>query len=282
MESFYVTLPSNVKNGGTMSHYITELPYTLELSGKWEVALTEMFMPHSWHNIDDSNNVINFYEGSREAGMVPTTPTATNLETNNSWRYKDQEETTTVHTHVNASTNASTRVFTRTLLPVGYYDDIAHIVDAIHNSLSPLAQQNIQISKNFDDTLTIKLQRQARFWVTKEMGDMLGLADPYVSESVRGLHPVDLKNGLYSAVIYTNIILPQIIGNVQAPVLRVVPVDGKPGKLMVHRFNSPSYVTLARNSISNIEITIRTDHGEPIVFHSGKVLCKLHFKPSYA
>jgi len=280
MESFFVTLPSNVQNGGTMARYITDLPYTLELPGKWEVALTEMFMPHSWHNIDETNNAVQYYEGMRQNGMAPNTPAAVNIDTNNSWRYHEEEElpTTSVHTHVNASGSQ----LTRTLLPVGYYNTSSEIVDAIHNSLSPLAKQNIKISKNFDGTLTVKAQGGACLWLTTGLTEMLGFGNPYITNTVRGAYPVDMKNGLYSAVVYTDIILPQIIGNVQAPVLRVVPIDGKVGKLLVYRFNSPDYVTLARSSISSIEINIRTDHGDPIVFHSGKVMCKLHFRPSYS
>lgn len=284
MEGFYVTLPSNVKNGGTMSNYTTVLPYHLDLAGKWEVALTEMYMPHSWFNIDDRNNTIEYYEGHREEGMPPTTPAAMNVETNNSWNYNKSAEADDVSggdrvfTHVNLSLNRG--FISQTVLPNGYYNTITDIIDAIHQSLSPLAQKNIRISKNFDGTLTVRTENDAYLWLNENLTQMLGFEESYLKDTVKGAYVADIKNGLYSAIVYTDIILPQIIGDSQASVLRVVPLDGKAGKLLVYRFPTPDYIPVVRSSVSSIAINIRDDHGDPIVFQSGKVLCKLHFRPS--
>lgn len=277
MESFYVTLPSNVKNGGTLSRYTTPLPYTLLLPGRWEVALTEMYIPHAWHNVDSTNNVVGYYEGERESGMPIATPPAEEM--NDVVRYhsplKDHETFTEMMTHTNKMLT-----LTRVKLPQGYYNTIQELLHAIHSSMSPLAQHNMGFKLNLDRTVTFNGKRNAYLQLNHDLAEMLGFKYNTLGGKITGEYASDEKRGLYSAVVYSDIILPQVVGDVQAPVLRFVPIDGKQGKLMVHRFPSPDYVPMARNTIDSIEIDIRTDHGAPIVFHYGKVLCKLHFRPS--
>ena len=52
---FYLHLPSNSSLDkcphNTLTEYRVSLPQTLNLTGEWEVALTEMHYPHSWNNI---------------------------------------------------------------------------------------------------------------------------------------------------------------------------------------------------------------------------------------
>src|SRR2546423_4971210 len=54
MDSFYVTLPSNVVNGkfeNRIGSYTTILPQNLHLDGKWMVGLSEISYTNSWFNI---------------------------------------------------------------------------------------------------------------------------------------------------------------------------------------------------------------------------------------
>ena len=52
---FYLHLPSNSSLDkfphNTLTEYRVSLPQTLNLTGEWEVALTEIHYPHSWNNI---------------------------------------------------------------------------------------------------------------------------------------------------------------------------------------------------------------------------------------
>ena len=43
-------------------------------------------------------------------------------------------------------------------------------------------------------------------------------------------------------------------------------------------YDTPHYVDVIRNNIDTIEIDIRTDTGNPILFSPDKLLVKLHFK----
>jgi hypothetical protein len=293
MEPFYVTLPSNADSEGTISHYTTVLPYTLELHGKWEVALSEMYLPHSWYNVDSTNNLFEYYEGQSEKGLPSPTPPATHVSTNNASNYNSEPTSESLfspkanqmraseNVHVKTYTHVGnqSRKMTQAVLPIGYYKTTVELLDAIHKSMTELGRENIKLKKNFDGTVTLKTLRNAYICFMPGLAQMLGFDEWDLMGTLVGKYPADVKNGLYSAMIYTDIILPQIVGNVQAQILRVVPIVGKPNDLMVYRFPNPDYVAVARTTINTIEICIRTDHGANLVFNSGKSMCKLHFKP---
>ena len=54
---FYLHLPSNSSidkfPNNTLTEYRVGLPQTINLTGEWEVALTEIHYPHSWNNVQD-------------------------------------------------------------------------------------------------------------------------------------------------------------------------------------------------------------------------------------
>ena len=62
---FYLTLPSNSSlnyyPGNTLTHYTTVLAQDIDLSGRWEVGLSEIQYPRSWHNIQNGKSWINVY-----------------------------------------------------------------------------------------------------------------------------------------------------------------------------------------------------------------------------
>ncbi|GFS74632.1 uncharacterized protein F54H12.2 [Trichonephila clavipes] len=58
--SFYVTLPSDSSMyffpENKISHFKTQLPSPVCLKGEWEVGLSEIIYPHSWLNVNETNN----------------------------------------------------------------------------------------------------------------------------------------------------------------------------------------------------------------------------------
>ena len=67
MASFYVTLPSNVKNDqfeNTVANFKTKLAKRIYLDGDWEVGLAGISYTMSWYNLEDDEwvNLIYFDE----------------------------------------------------------------------------------------------------------------------------------------------------------------------------------------------------------------------------
>ena len=74
MASFYLTLPSNVKNDyhqNTVAHYKTNLPrkYVFPIGEDWEVALVEISYPKSWFTIDTPQKITLFTGTHRNHGF---------------------------------------------------------------------------------------------------------------------------------------------------------------------------------------------------------------------
>ena len=55
---FFLTLPSDSSMlyfpGNTLTNYTTKLLNTVELTGEWEVGLTEIQYPVTWYTLQDS------------------------------------------------------------------------------------------------------------------------------------------------------------------------------------------------------------------------------------
>ena len=80
--------------------------------------------------------------------------------------------------------------------------------------------------------------------------------------------------------IYSDIVEYQVVGDEQAMLLRIVPIGelSKSLNFTSKIFDSPHYIPVARNNLDTIEIDIRNHLGQPILFTSGEVVVKLHFK----
>src|SRR5262249_10221977 len=61
MESFYVTLPSNVSSHdlyeNTIGNYVTKLAKVLRLDSSYEVGLSEISYTYSWYNIQTDQRI---------------------------------------------------------------------------------------------------------------------------------------------------------------------------------------------------------------------------------
>ena len=56
---FYMKLPSNASMkthlDNTLTHYITDLPQRIDLTGEWEFGLAEFQYSHTWYNVTEND-----------------------------------------------------------------------------------------------------------------------------------------------------------------------------------------------------------------------------------
>ena len=84
--------------------------------------------------------------------------------------------------------------------------------------------------------------------------------------------------------VYSDIVGHQYIGDKYTKILRVVALDNEVGSNALYMskiYDVPHYVPVARNNIETIDISLVSDTGEQILFKSGKVVVKLHFRRKY-
>lgn len=97
---------------------------------------------------------------------------------------------------------------------------------------------------------------------------------PKTEESIR-----ETTTSLMS--VYCDIIVPRIVGDVYAPLLRVLQLrqNGEYGHTEVKTFSPAHYFPLLLSSFRTIEISIRDDQGRAIPFDHGTLTVTLHLRP---
>jgi hypothetical protein len=268
--SFYVDLPSNVAldmyPSNTPAHYVTPLHKALYLPGQWEVALVEVQIPQSWDNIMDANNSFTQMRQLKTGDKFDTPGKV----------LQQPDGRHTMHLREAKIQN-------------GLYLTMETLVEAMNNALDPRMQKILQFHFNTHKQRIYIFCKEADGHIvfTKNdtmLANMLGISDidkPLPAEGLStyiGKYKADLSMGNSSVYIYSNIIHAQHVGNTLAPLLRIIPVDNISNGHIHQVFNTPYYIPVSRSNIDTIEIDLRTDMGDRIVFEAGKVMCKLHFR----
>ncbi|GFU09693.1 uncharacterized protein F54H12.2 [Trichonephila clavipes] len=70
--------------------------------------------------------------------------------------------------------------------------------------------------------------------------------------------------------VYSDLILPQIVGDTQAPLLRIVRTKGKDGETISQYCDRPQYLPLVRHSFQTIQSELRLNSGDFVPFERVK------------
>lgn len=255
-ENFYLSLLSNSSMDyypeNTTANFSTKLPKTIKLEGEWSVALVEIQYPCTLYTVQEFDNIIYM-------------TIATKLE--------NEEEDSLIHY--------------KTHIPVTNYDNIEHIVKAA-NAIGLFKDRVMFV---YDDmTSMISVQILDKEIITLKLSPKLGFQlgfEPNVNlvYNKRAKYPANLYLGLPSQLfIYCDIIAPQIVGDVMASLLRIIPLETYKytyGSNKMHVFSPPYYLPIIRREFDTIEIDIRSSVGEKIPFQFGTSYVKLHFQRRY-
>lgn len=242
--SFYITLPSdsstNFFPNNKISHFITRLPKSLELTGKWLVGLSEIIYPHTWYNVNESNNLIEFSFASSEE----------------TFKFK---------------------------IPPGFYPTIPDILNAL---TVQILESNINFSFNeVTKRVKIKVVGHASVILHPGMAELLGFDPIEIGTEEEGAEIImespyipDPCSRFRVLMIYTDLIEPQTVGDVLAPLLKIVNVTGNDGEMVLAQYDRPHYLPVSRKMIETLEIVIRTNMGDLVPFERGRAYVKLHFR----
>lgn len=305
-----MTLPSNSSMNyypdNTLSNYITKLPQLFDLDGSWEVGLSEVLFPISWPTVNANEIVIriliwhknpenNQYDRNEWAAISPPPG--------------HYESPDLLVKQINAKIE---RVEHRKNLARFLYNDISKKI-TVRFDEKALSETVISMSKPTAELLGFGWETKTRQYrdvqppngddnpgptrkrrqVVDEIKDYLLLRasdsdmvaiGPEDALSYTASGVCDLQRGFYSLFIYCDVVEPVVVGDVKAPLLRVVNISGKEGSTISRIFQNIQYVPILRKQLDTIEIDIRSDFGQKVAFERGKVIVVLHFrrrKPSY-
>ncbi len=222
-----------------ISHFITRLPKPIELRGEWENGMVELLYPHTGHNVNNQNNLIGF------------------------------------------ETDTKLRVGRR--LPPGCYESVPDILKAIY-----VKEHDDKIFMSYNDVtkrVQITVKNNAKLVLYPGLAEMLGFEpmeitsfDASIETTVVSPLVADPSAHYRVLMIYTDVVEPQIVGDVLAPLLRVVRVRGQDGEMISEQYDRPHYLPVNRKMIETLEIVIRTHAGCLAPFERGRSYVKLHFR----
>ncbi len=88
----------------------------------------------------------------------------------------------------------------------------------------------------------------------------------------------DIAAENYHLFIYSNLVEYSTVGDIKAPLLRIIPVDTEYGRLVSLVFNKIYYYPIIAGCFSEILINITNSSGDVVKFDFGKTHIKLHFR----
>lgn len=265
----------------TVTHYITQLPKPLKLPGEWVVALTEIQFPRTFLHLDNVDGL--------SSTALPITSYSTGESITSKYKIlpaslPEQEPVKVSKTH-------------RVSITSGLYSSLNALIDRINET--EVFKNHIRMEYNETIGGLVDIYRIPNSCIIGEclrpnlihLDDKLSRTLGYVPGTLMDIHDEPRFTGSYPAslslalpdklYVYTDICESYITGDVQTPLLRIIPVDNTNyiyGSIQTKSFSPPIYIPLLRTEFSTIEIDIRTDTGKPVPFHSGTLTATLHFK----
>lgn len=243
---FYCVLPSNSSMStfpdNTLSSYHVVLPARIRLKGPWEMALVEMQYPTRVANVN----------------------------------------------HVDYSTIIAYRTpegMKYFFVPVGHYPTPRKLCQAIKKAVKA-EQFAITYNKATQRVhVTVREDRDPRYTLrfSHGLGNMLGFKLGRLLSSRNNVadYPTDVHSGVHNYYVYVDTAEHVMVGDVRAPLLRIVPIEYEDTNATTKTviFNSPHYIPVRRNETETIEVNITDDTGRSISFTHGKTYIKVHFRP---
>lgn len=276
MNDFYLTLlsdssldifPTNKQNSFTV-----RLDHPININEEnWEVALVEIMTSAQVLNISEENNF--FYLVFLDPSYI---------------RRHGFENVT----EMCRNTNACDKV--KLIIPPGNYVSPSHLAQEMQSSINAfenglLEHVNVGIGVVFDENskrmkIICQDERQTRLQFSKEFGKLLGLnpslfGKPIGNEKDSFIFNADLNAPHDTFFIYSDIADFTNVGDVKAPILRIVPFNHTKYSTYFHtELKNLHYVPVAKSFIDQVHISIKTATGKSVPFMTGKSLVKLHFR----
>jgi hypothetical protein len=281
MSHMYLTLPSNSSTNyypdNTLTHYVTKLHSAMNLSGEWEVALSEIHFPRSWYTIEKTGATFTAectlpWRGTALSPLIPLNAVDASIQTPQMREYSLEMK-----------------------LQGGYYENMQDLVKELN---AVMTKEFADLSqKNLHEFIPPKiryseLNKRTYFTIPKgivlkfhpSLMTILGLKHSQMDnksgdlKAVRSVNVSDINAGIHSLYVYCDLLEYVPVGDTLAPLLRVVDTQGRNGDMQHRIYEPPRYIPLQKKNFDSVEIDIRDDLGQPISFESGKLSVTLHLR----
>ena len=274
-KSSFLYLPSNVTSqrcvSNTPSHFKIPLAKPLNFCDphNWEVSLSELYFPSSYYNISQDNNS-NLTIQYHIKGVVHT---------KNITIPQGHYDPASYVKEVNKEIKKIKHKFTETSEPkvlfkgrLKYNPNSRKITLVLNNHLEAMTfygddfRNMLELEKaNDPGDLTIKFEEDELHPRREYYYEFPKLC----SFNYKGAH-------MY---VYSSLVKDSIVGNVFAPIVRVVGLEDKPKSETIHReFTVPHYLPLRSSSFNEVVLELTDGMGNSMKFNQGNSVAVFHFK----
>ena len=258
--SFFITLPSNASldsyPDNNPSNFTVDLNPALELNGNYECSLVEISLPRSWSNVLKSDDLF--------LNLSNTATKKTQKINLNRGHYGTVQY---LITKLNAAVKPEFKQFSnpnpQTAGRAAFY--FRHL---FHWS-TEIQKVFLAVPENVKLVLSDTLQRILGL----ERNNYEGPLQAYAA-NIANIH-----TNINAFYVYGSIIENRHVGDVRAPLLRIVPIDNQNGGCDIfHSFTNLQYSPVRLSHFDRITINIRSGRGELIPFQKGIVIVTLQFR----
>ena len=206
------TFPDNKVN-----HYVTALSNRIELDGDWEVTLSEILFQRTWYNIQEDECMLSIITPGSEIDMF---------------------------------------------LPEGFYSDGYQLIDRCNRMI----ERNLEDAGTIVDTkfayhatsrkISVHIGANNAVTMSSDLASIMGFSPreiPFSEERKhKGKVAVDHSRGFNSLYIYCDAVEAITVGDIKAPLLRVVDAVGNFGDT-IHRFyTTPQCVAVSKKEFNTV------------------------------
>ena len=241
----------DVYPNNTLTSYTTSLPKLFDLQGEWVVGLVEIQYSRSWFNIPET---------SERTVMFMQTP-----------------ETEDVVLRAVMANN-----YSKIKIEPGYYTPLLlrdRLNEKIKLELNVIDMQGIQVSYDTSNQVFTFDINGYDVFLSSDLQTLMGFeAGEYLLGSgVNRGFCTDMEP-IHSLYVYCDLLESRVVGDIMAPLLRIVPVEGMHGETVTKAYENVHYIPLQRRMFETVEIDIRDNTGKKIPFERGTLNSILHFK----
>jgi hypothetical protein len=277
MSHFYINLPSNSSYehfpNNTLTEFTTKLPSTIELTNEWEVGLAEIMFPRNWYTLPKKGLtiVVDYRECDEDWRQAMA------MKLQNGEEITEDEENTIVRLKING----------------GFYNSMEELCEEMNQtSIRAFSETRVNIApptfhyKAITRRFFFTIAPGLSIYFPQPLEDILGLTSSqnpscnktWEKRTIKGDLSCSLQSGVHALYVYCDLLQFTHVGDIKAPLLRVVDSGGDAGDVITRYYEKPRYIPIQKKCFDTIQIIIRDDLGEKILFESGKVLLTLHFR----
>ena len=119
----------------------------------------------------------------------------------------------------------------------------------------------------------------SRVEISEQLAYVFGFDQQVLAKTSEARFMPDMSGGVSSLHVYApGLVEPMMVGDVTAPLLRIVTIRGAQDEIVEEQFLAIQYHRLLVKEVSEIQIDIRTSNGVLMPFQYGTCTLTLHFK----